>query len=95
MTNSTNPTKKYWQSLLKIPVPLTVTLASKKMPVEQVLQFIPGVMIQFEKSCDQPMTIEVGDQRIAEGEVVKVGDKFGIRITDVLHRDERFDSIPF
>ncbi len=47
-------------------------------------------MIQFDKSCDQPMTVEVGDCRIAEGDVVKIGDKFGVRISQVLHRGERF-----
>lgn len=90
-----NPTKEYWQSLLRIKVPLTVTLAQKRMPVEQVLQFIPGVMIQFDKSCEHPMVIEVGGQNIAEGEVVKVGDKFGVRLTEILHQDECFHPIQF
>ncbi len=91
--SASNPVKDYWQSLLRIKVPLTVTLAQKRMPVEQVLQFIPGVMIQFDKPCDHPMVIEVGGQGIAEGEVVKVGDKFGIRVTEVLQRDERFHPL--
>lgn len=89
MPNPTS-TKQYWQNLLKIEVPVKVTLASKRIPVDQVLNFIPGVMIQFDKSCDQPMTVEVGDCKIAEGDVVKIGDKFGVRIGQILLREERF-----
>lgn len=85
-----NSTKQFWQNLLRIEVPVKVTLASKRVPVDQVVNFIPGVMIQFDKSCDQPMTVEVGDCKIAEGDVVKIGDKFGVRISQILHRGERF-----
>lgn len=90
---SDNPTRDYWKSLLQIEVPVAVTLAKKKIPVDQVLKFVPGVMIQFDKPCDSPMCVEVGGAPIAEGEVVKVGDKFGLRIIEVLPREERFEPL--
>ena len=93
--NSGSPVKEFWQSLLQITVPVKVTLATKRMPVEQILKLVPGVMIQFEKAYESPMQVEVGEQVIAEGEVVKVGDKFGLRITDIIHRSERFKPIEF
>ena len=80
----------YWKSLLKIEADVSVTLAQQKMPVERILQFVPGVMIQFDKPCDKPLTLEIDGNVIAEGEVVKVGDKFGFRITEVSNRDERW-----
>jgi flagellar motor switch/type III secretory pathway protein FliN len=40
----------------------------------------PGSIIKFEKTCDEPLEVAVGDRTIAHGEVVKVGDKFGVRI---------------
>lgn len=93
--SSTIPVKEFWQSLLQITVPVKVTLATKRMPVDQILKLVPGVMIQFDKAYESPMQVEVGEQTIAEGEVVKVGDKFGLRITEVLDRKERFAPIDF
>lgn len=85
--------KPYCRSVLRVSVPVVVTLARKRMPIDQVLRLVPGVMIQFDKHCDTPMTVEVGEQPIAEGEIVKTGDKFGIRISSVLHPSERFVAI--
>ncbi len=85
--------KPYCKSVLRVKVPLVVTLARKQMPIDQVLKLVPGVMIQFDKPCDTPMTVEVGDQAIAEGEIVKTGDKFGVRIGDILRPPERFVAL--
>ena len=91
-THSTdNPSKvDYWKSLLKIEADVAVILAHQKLAVERILQFVPGVMIQFDKPCDRPLTLEIDGNAIAEGEVVKVGDKFGLRITEVRNREERW-----
>lgn len=87
---STKLLKPYCESVLRIEVPVVVSLAHKRMQIDQVLKLVPGIMIQFDKPCDSPMTVEVGDQPIATGEVVKTGDKFGIRINDILEPPERF-----
>lgn len=81
---------KYAKSLLKVRVPVTVTLASTKYPVSQILELGPGSIIQFNKSCEDNLTLEAGDQPIASGEAVKVGDKFGLWITSMTLPDERF-----
>ncbi len=80
----------YTQSLLRIEVPVVVTLASKKQPVSQIVSLGPGSIISFDKPCDQLLDLEVGGQRIAAGEAVKVGDKFGLRINSIAMPDERF-----
>ena len=80
----------YAKSLLKVQVPVTVTLASAKYPVSQILELGPGSIIQFNKPCEDNLTLEVGDQSIAKGEAVKVGDKFGLWITSMTMPDERF-----
>jgi flagellar motor switch protein FliN len=86
-----NPARvEFWKSLLRIEAELAVTLARQELPVERILQFVPGVMIQFEKPCDTPLTIEIDGQAIAQGEVVKIGDKFGLRITEICEREERW-----
>ncbi len=80
----------YTRSLLRIPVPVIVTLASKKLPLKKIIEFRPGSIIQFDKSCDEMLELEVNQQIIAEGECVKAGDKFGLRITSIRPPDERF-----
>lgn len=85
--------RPFCKSVLQVQVPVVVTLARKSMQLDQVLKLVPGMMIQFEKPFDAPMSLEVDDQPIAEGDVVKAGDKFAIRITQVSSPSERFVNL--
>lgn len=80
----------YARSLLKVRVPVTVVLASTRQRVSDILGLGPGSIVQFNKPCEAGLTLEVGSQKIAEGEAVKVGDKFGIWITSMALPEERF-----
>jgi|LakMenEpi03Aug12_release.lakeMendotaPanAssembly.Ray.scaffolds.fasta_scaffold01259_7 flagellar motor switch protein FliN/FliY len=88
-----NVLRPYCKSVLQVQVPVVVTLARKSMQLDQVLKMVPGMMIQFDKPFDAPMRLEVDDQPIAEGDVVKAGDKFAIRITQVASPSERFVNL--
>jgi flagellar motor switch/type III secretory pathway protein FliN len=83
----------YTQSLFKIRVPVSVNLASHKQSVQEIIELVPGSIIRFDKSCDEMLELVVGDQPIAEGEVVKVGDKFGLRVENMILPQERFIAI--
>jgi flagellar motor switch protein FliN/FliY len=83
----------YSRSLLKVKVPVTVTLAAKKQPVGKIIELVPGSIIQFTKPCDEMLDLEISGQPIAQGECVKVGDKFGLRITSLILPEERFRSL--
>jgi flagellar motor switch/type III secretory pathway protein FliN len=83
----------YSRSLLKIKTPVRVTLAATKLPVRQIVELAPGSLIQFPKSCEESLDLEVGQQVIARGEAVKVGEKFGLRITHMVLPGERFMPI--
>ena len=83
----------YTRSLLRIEVPVVVTLAAKKQSIGQIVELGPGSIIHFDKSCEEMLDLNVGDRRIAQGEAVKVGDKFGLRVTSVVLPDERFNSV--
>ena len=83
----------YARTLLRISVPVSVHLASIKQPVSRVLNIGPGTIIQFEKNCEQPLTLCVGSQPLAEGEAVKVGEKFGIKLTQMILPGERFFAL--
>jgi flagellar motor switch protein FliN/FliY len=83
----------YTRSLLRIRVPVVVTLANKKQPLKKITELRPGSIIQFSKSCEEMLELEVNDQVIAEGECVKAGDKFGLRITAMKPAEERFKTV--
>jgi flagellar motor switch protein FliN/FliY len=83
----------YTRSLLKIKVPVVASLATTKLPVGRIVEIGPGSIIQFNQSCEQPLSLAVGDHEFAVGEAVKVGEKFGLRITSMVMPDERFLSV--
>lgn len=80
----------YSRSLMSVKVPLVVTLAEAKKKVSEIVKLGPGTILQFEKPCEDMLDLEASGHAIAEGEAVKVGDKFGLRITSVRLPGERF-----
>ena len=80
----------YSRSLLRISVPVTVTLAAKKQAVGRIVELGPGSIIQFDKSCEELLELEVGGHKVGEGEAVKVGDKFGLRLASLTLPEDRF-----
>lgn len=83
----------YTRSLLRIPVPVHVTLATTRQPVGRILDLGPGTILHFGKPCDEPLTLTVGGCEVAVGEAVKVGDKFGLRVTSMVMPEEKFQPI--
>ncbi len=83
----------YSRSLLRIEVPVVVTLATTRLPVSRILDMGPGTIVHFEKSYDSPLTLSVGHCDVAVGDAVKVGDKFGLRISSMVMPQEKFLAI--
>ena len=77
--------------MLGIETEVSVVLATKQIPLEEVLNLTPGTMISFEKAYDEPLEMNLGDESIASGEAVKVGDKFGIRVRYLNNGDTPLD----
>ncbi len=63
-----NDLPNYSRSLLKIEVPVIVTLASKRQPLGRIIELGPGSIIHFSKSCEEMLDLEVGGQAVAQGE---------------------------
>ncbi len=76
--------------VLDIPVQLSVELGRTKVPIRQVLQFKPGSIVELDSVAGEPVDVLVNGHLIAQGEVVVVNGKFGIRLTDVVTQSERF-----
>lgn len=83
----------YARSLLRIRVPVAVSLASKKETVGEILQLGPGAIVKFDKACDETLQLIVNNVPVAEGEAVKINDKFGLRISKILPPHERFQRV--
>lgn len=83
----------YMKSLMRIEIPLSVTLADSKKKVADIISLGPGAIIQFEKACDELLELRANGQLIAQGEAVKVGDKFGLEIKQIELPQERFEKL--
>ena len=79
----------YARTLLHVKVPVVVTLATKRESVSEILSLSPGSILQFEKSCEEPLDLSVVNRPIARGEAVKVGERFGLRIMSMLLPKDR------
>jgi len=72
-------------SLLRdLPLPVTVELGRTKLPVKEILSLGRGSVIQLDRLAGEPVEVFVGDRPFAQGEVVVLGDLFGVRITNIL-----------
>jgi flagellar motor switch protein FliN len=75
--------------ILDIPVQLTVELGRTRIPIKNILQLAQGSVVELETMAGEPMDVLVNGYLIAQGEVVVVNDKFGIRLTDIVTPSER------
>ena len=83
----------YLRSRLRVSVPVVVTLASKRQAIGRILEIGPGSILQFDKLCDEMLDLSVGNHCVAQGEAVKIGEKFGLRITSLTLPEERFVAL--
>ncbi|WP_326541702.1 flagellar motor switch protein FliN [Pseudorhodoferax sp.] len=79
--------------VLDIPVTLSVELGRVKVPIKYILQLAQGSVVELDALAGEPMDVLVNGYLIAQGEVVVVNDKFGIRLTDVVTPSERLRRV--
>jgi len=75
--------------ILDIPVQLTVELGRTKMPIKNLLQLAQGSVVELAGMAGEPLDVLINGFLIAQGEVVVVNDKLGIRLTDIITPSER------
>ena len=75
--------------ILDIPVQLSVELGRTRIPIKNILQLAQGSVVELEAMAGEPMDVLVNGYLIAQGEVVVVNEKFGIRLTDIVTPSER------
>ena len=83
------PVRNEIDMIMDIPVQLTVELGRTRIPIKHILQLAQGSVIELDALAGEPMDVLVNGCLIAQGEVVVVNDKFGIRLTDIVTPSER------
>ena len=79
--------------VLDIPVQLSVELGRTKVPIKYILQLGQGSIVELDALAGEPMDVLVNGYLIAQGEVVVVNEKFGIRLTDIVTPSERLRRV--
>jgi flagellar motor switch protein FliN/FliY len=70
--------------LLDLTLPLSIELGRTRMTVQDILRLGRGSVVQLERLAGEPIDLYVADRRFAEGEVVVLGEHFGVRITRII-----------
>ncbi|MDQ3186778.1 MAG: flagellar motor switch protein FliN [Pseudomonadota bacterium] len=79
--------------IMDIPVQLTVQLGRTKIAIRNLLQLAQGSVVELDGLAGEPMDVLVNGYLIAQGEVVVVNEKFGIRLTDIITPSERIRKL--
>ncbi|BDH45349.1 flagellar motor switch protein FliN [Salmonella enterica subsp. enterica serovar Choleraesuis] len=75
--------------IMDIPVRLTVELGRTRMTIKELLRLSQGSIVALDGLAGEPLDILINGYLIAQGEVVVVADKYGVRITDIITPSER------
>ena len=79
--------------VLDVPVQLTTELGRTRITIKSLLQLSQGSVVELDGLAGQPMDVFINGYLIAQGEVVVVNDKFGIRLTDIITPSERMQKL--
>lgn len=88
-----NDTRNDIDMILDIPVQLTVELGRTRIAIKNLLQLAQGSVVELDGMAGEPMDVLVNGCLIAQGEVVVVNEKFGIRLTDIITPSERIRKL--
>lgn len=76
-----------------VPLQITVELGRTRKLIREILELVPGSVVELDKLAGEPVDILVNGRLIAKGEVVVIDENFGVRVTDIIHPNERMRNI--
>jgi flagellar motor switch protein FliN/FliY len=71
------------QSILALEVPVIVVLGERQIPVQEVVEWVPGSIFELPKSAEEDLEVWINHRPVGLGSAVKIGENFGIRVTFV------------
>ena len=80
---SPSPTLGELRRILRMSVPVIVKLAERKLTLAEVMRLGPGAIVEFSKSSDEPLELLINNKSIGLGDAVKVGENFGLKISQI------------
>ncbi|WP_372766052.1 flagellar motor switch protein FliN [Pseudoalteromonas sp.] len=89
----TTEEKRKLDTILDIPVTISMEVGRSKISIRNLLQLNQGSVVELDRVAGEPLDVLVNGTLIAHGEVVVVNDKFGIRLTDVISQIERIKKL--
>lgn len=92
-SSSSNSISNDIDFILDIPVQLTVELGRTKISIKNLLQLAQGSVVELNGMAGAPMDVLINGCIVAQGEVVVVNEKFGIRLTDIITPTERIRKL--
>ncbi len=82
-----------FKTILNLTVPLIVQIGHRKLPLSEILALSPGSILELAKSADEELDLQVNNKNVGTGSAVKVGENFGIRITDINSARDRAQAL--
>lgn len=79
--------------IFRLDVPVSVLLAEKKMPVDEILSMSPGTVITFDKNYEAPLDLLANGKRIGAGVAVKVNENFGLQVKEMGRKEDTIRSL--
>ena len=79
--------------LMNVPLEVSVEIGKTRRPIKEIADFGQGTVIELEKQAGAPVDIIVNGQLLAHGDVVVIGDNFGVRITEIVGTKDLMDSL--
>lgn len=79
--------------IVKLEVPIIVQIGERYFSMNEILSLGPGAILELEKSSEDELTLLVNNKPIGSGEAVKVGENFGIRVTELGTPAERIEAL--
>jgi len=73
--------------VMDVPVELTVEIGRKNVKIADILRLGPGSVVELTKDNGEPLDVYVNNRLVARGEAVVVGERYGVRLTEVLVGD--------
>lgn len=79
--------------ILDVPVSLSLEVGRARIPIRNLLQLNQGSVVELERMAGEPLDVYVNGTLVAQGEVVVVNERFGVRLTDVVSPSERIKRL--
>ncbi len=81
------------ERIKNIPVQLTAELGRTRITLRNLLQLSQGSVVELDGLAGQPLDVQINGYLVAQGEVVVVNDKYGIRLTDIIAPSDRIQKL--